>query len=76
MNSTTFSLGYVTAPICWQPIQRGLKKSSKTIFFSARAKVKTRSKSFSHLIAFAIHVLLSLELKPFFKHRLKSIDSS
>jgi hypothetical protein len=29
--------GYVTVSICWQPIQPGLKKSTKTYLFSALA---------------------------------------
>src|SRR5690242_4300273 len=29
--------GYVTASICWQPIQPGLKKSSRMVFLSAVA---------------------------------------
>ncbi len=28
-KSATFASGYVTASICWQPIQPGLKKSSR-----------------------------------------------
>jgi hypothetical protein len=34
MKSATLLSGYVTAPICLQPIQPGLKKSSRIGFFS------------------------------------------
>ena len=48
INSTTVSVGYVTASICMQPIQPGLKKSRRTGFFSALDLDKAFSMSLSH----------------------------
>ena len=50
MKSATLSLGYVTAPICLQPIQPGLKKSSRIGFFSACPRPRALVMSDSQVI--------------------------
>jgi hypothetical protein len=50
----TLLFGYVTASICLQPIQPGLKKSRKICLFSFLALAKAAFMSVSHTILFAI----------------------
>src|SRR4030042_3316661 len=69
--ATTWS-GYVTAPICLQPIQLGLKKSSKMGLLVFRAVSLAFSRSLTQQRCIAIYPLLSAGEfpPPFIKHKL------
>ena len=62
---STFASGYVTASICLQPIQPGLKKSSKTGLFS----FLDLAKAFSRLVSQAIFV----DIKGIYRKKIKEL---